>query len=155
MNGCEWFQVYDIIEEIYVEMAEHGEQQGEHDAEGSSRKSTRSSSRKESAGSSSTVTRRGVRIRRQRPWQGSREVWTADGRESPSRGAAEPSRRPMPDLPDAIYHGMGALEAVARDLSGGAKATLGEGLKRNPRLLPKPLDTALSQVWATPWRRLQ
>ena len=42
---------------------------------------------------------------------------------------------------------MGALEAVARDLSGEPKATLGEVLKRNPGLLPKPLDTALAQVW--------
>jgi hypothetical protein len=41
---------------------------------------------------------------------------------------------------------MGALEAVARDLSGLHKATLGEVLKRNPSLLPKPLDSALSQV---------
>jgi hypothetical protein len=42
---------------------------------------------------------------------------------------------------------MGALEAVARDLAGNSKATLGEVLKRNPTLVPKPLDTALSQVW--------
>jgi len=42
---------------------------------------------------------------------------------------------------------MGALEAVARDLAGDPKATLGEVIKRNPEFLPKPLDTALSQVW--------
>lgn len=42
---------------------------------------------------------------------------------------------------------MGALEAVARDLTGDPKATLGEVIKRNPDLLPKPLDSALSQVW--------
>ena len=37
--------------------------------------------------------------------------------------------------------------AVARDLVGDPKATLGEVVKRNPDLLPKPLDTALSQLW--------
>ena len=42
---------------------------------------------------------------------------------------------------------MGALEAVARDLAGDPKATLGKVLKRNPDLLPKPLDTAVSQLW--------
>jgi hypothetical protein len=42
------------------------------------------------------------------------------------------SRRPKPDLAGAIYHGMGALEAVARDLTGDARATLGEALKRTP-----------------------
>ena len=57
------------------------------------------------------------------------------------------SRRPQADLPGAAYHAMGALECVARDLSGDPKATLGEILKRHPGLLPKPLDTALSQVW--------
>jgi hypothetical protein len=57
------------------------------------------------------------------------------------------SRRPQADLPGAAYHAMGALECVARDLTGDPKATLGEILKRHPNLLPKPLDMALSQVW--------
>jgi hypothetical protein len=57
------------------------------------------------------------------------------------------SRRPQPDLPGAVYHAMGSLECLARDVTGDPKATLGEVLKRNPGLLPKPLDTALSQVW--------
>ena len=57
------------------------------------------------------------------------------------------SRRPEADLPGAVYHAMGSLECVARDLTGDAKATLGEVLKRYPGLLPKPLDTALSQIW--------
>ena len=57
------------------------------------------------------------------------------------------SRRPEADLPGAVYHAMGSLECVARDLTGDNKATLGEALKRYPGLLPKPLDTALSQIW--------
>ena len=56
------------------------------------------------------------------------------------------SRRPKPDLPGAIYHAMGALECVARDLTCD-KRTLGEVLKHHPDLLPKPLGTAISQVW--------
>ncbi len=42
---------------------------------------------------------------------------------------------------------MGSLECLTRDLTGDSKATLGEALKRYPGLLPKPLDTALSQIW--------
>ena len=57
------------------------------------------------------------------------------------------SRRPEADLPGAAYHAMGALECVARDLTGDSKSTLGEIIKRHPGLLPKPLDAALSQVW--------
>jgi AbiJ N-terminal domain 4 len=57
------------------------------------------------------------------------------------------SGRPKPGLAGAVYHAMGALECLARDVTGDPKATLGEVLKRNPGLLPKPLDTALSHVW--------
>jgi hypothetical protein len=57
------------------------------------------------------------------------------------------SRRPEADLPGAVYHAMGSLECVARDVSGDEKATLGEILKRYPGFLPKPLDEALSKIW--------
>src|SRR3989338_9032563 len=57
------------------------------------------------------------------------------------------SRRPEPDLTGAIQHSMAALECVARDVSGDAKATLGEILKKNPGLVPLPLDQALEKVW--------
>lgn len=57
------------------------------------------------------------------------------------------SRRPEPDLSGAIFHAMGALEAVARALVADEKATLGEILKRYPDFVPSPLDKALSQIW--------
>jgi hypothetical protein len=57
------------------------------------------------------------------------------------------SRRPTADLTGAIHHGMGALECVARDVCGDDKATLGQVLKRRPDLFPRPLGTALSQLW--------
>ena len=57
------------------------------------------------------------------------------------------SRRPKPDLAGAIYHAMGCLEAVARDVTGDEKATFGEILKRYPEAVPAPLDVALSKVW--------
>jgi hypothetical protein len=57
------------------------------------------------------------------------------------------SRRPEPDLTGAIHHAMGALECTARTCTGNLKATLGEILKKSPDMLPKPLDSALSQIW--------
>jgi hypothetical protein len=57
------------------------------------------------------------------------------------------SRRPKPNVAGAIYHAMGSLEAVAREVSGLNKATLGDILKKHPDLAPKPLDNALSQMW--------
>jgi hypothetical protein len=57
------------------------------------------------------------------------------------------SRRPQADLPGAVYHAVGSLECVARDISGSGNGTLGEILKRYPELLPKPLDEAAIKVW--------
>jgi hypothetical protein len=57
------------------------------------------------------------------------------------------SRRPEANFRGAIFHGMGALECIARDLAGDQKLTLGQVLKRRPGLLPKPVDDALSQLW--------
>jgi hypothetical protein len=48
------------------------------------------------------------------------------------------SRRPEAELSGAIYHAMGARGAFARDVAGDPKATLGEVLKRNPGVLPRP-----------------
>jgi hypothetical protein len=57
------------------------------------------------------------------------------------------SRRPDPDLAGAVYHAMGSLECLARDLTGDPRATLGEIVKRYPGLLPKPLDEAVAKIW--------
>jgi len=57
------------------------------------------------------------------------------------------SRRPNPDLTGAIHHAMAALECTAREVTGDPKGTLGEIIKRNPDLLPKPLDESLIKLW--------
>ncbi len=57
------------------------------------------------------------------------------------------SRRPAPDVTGAIQHAMAALECTAREAVGDPRATLGEILKRNPDLLPKPLDDGISKLW--------
>lgn len=57
------------------------------------------------------------------------------------------SRRPDPDISGAIQHSMAALECVAREVIGNPKATLGEILKRNSILIPKPLDDAVAKAW--------
>lgn len=57
------------------------------------------------------------------------------------------SKRPTPDSTGAIQHAMAALECVARDVAGDSKATLGEIIKRNPGLLPAPLDTGVAKIW--------
>ena len=57
------------------------------------------------------------------------------------------SRRPEADITGAIQHAMAALECVARDITGDPKPTLGKILKDNPNLLPRPLDQVVSKAW--------
>ncbi len=57
------------------------------------------------------------------------------------------SRRPEPDISGAIQHSMAALECVAREVTGNPRATLGEIIKRNSVLIPKPLDDAVAKAW--------
>ncbi len=57
------------------------------------------------------------------------------------------SKRPTPDITGAIRHAMAALECVARDVTGDQNATLGNIIKRNPGLLPAPLDKGIEKIW--------
>ncbi|MGA1980604.1 MAG: hypothetical protein ABSG99_08625 [Sedimentisphaerales bacterium] len=57
------------------------------------------------------------------------------------------SKRPEPDLRGTIQHSIGALESVAREITGDRKKTLGEILKFHPEIVPKPLDEGLSKIW--------
>jgi hypothetical protein len=55
------------------------------------------------------------------------------------------SKRPDPDLTGAIHHGMGALEATAKAVSGDTKLEVGKITKTG--LFPKPLDTVVEKAW--------
>jgi hypothetical protein len=58
------------------------------------------------------------------------------------------SRRPQPDTRDAVRCAAGAMEALARDITGERTATLGEILKRHgDTLLAPPLKIALDKIW--------
>jgi hypothetical protein len=150
--GCDWFKVYDIIEALWARFRQHDLEQHGSDAakfaaeingyfleEGVGWQLTNGQIVTRGTEAFEAVVTAGVEALREtgRP--------TAAGHSH--EALQDLSRRPHADLPGAIYHAMGALEAVARDLAGDPKATLGEVIKRNPDLLPRPLDTALSQIW--------
>jgi hypothetical protein len=156
--GCDWFKVYDIIEALYAALVKQD-------------KITRTTAPKwANAASRFAEQMNEFFIEEGIGWQLVNGQIVTRGTEAfeaavtEATGALEKSerptaakhlhealqdlsRRPGADLPGAVYHAMGALECVARDLTGDKKATLGEVLKWHPGLLPKPLDTALSQIW--------
>ncbi len=149
---CAWFKVYDIIEAIYQRLA-------------SDRNALRQDlAARFAAEINNTFLEEGI------GWQlldgqvvtrgddaFENSVQTAasslaeSGRETAASHLREAikalSARPEPNNAGAIYHAMGSLECLARDLTGTPKDTLGEILKRRPDLVPKPLDTALAQIW--------
>lgn len=150
--GCDWYRVYDIIEALHAAMARNDQQRGEADAPKFSAE-INSYFVEEGIGwqlVDGLVVTRGTEAFEAVVSEGV-DVLETSGRPTAAGHIHEAlqdlSRRPNPDLAGAIYHGMGALEAVARDISGSPKATLGEILKRNPDLVPKPLDSALEKVW--------
>jgi hypothetical protein len=57
------------------------------------------------------------------------------------------SKRPNPDITGSIQHSIAALECIARDFTGNNSLTLGDILKRNPTMIPKPLDNGITKIW--------
>jgi hypothetical protein len=153
MYGCDWFKVYDIIEALHAQLAKNDQMSWGKTHAVQFTETLNDFFTEEGIGwqiGNGQVVARGTEAFEtvvteatsaleisQRP--------TAAGHLHDALEAL--SRRPKPNLSGAAYHAMGSLECVARDLTGDSKATLGEILKRHPGLLPRPLDTALSQVW--------
>ena len=148
IHDCEWFRVYDIIEAVYAKSAAGADEDAARFAEEinayfveegvgwklvDGKVVTRGPESFESVVTAATAALNDAG----RP--------TAAGHLH--EALQDLSRRPKPDLSGAVYHAMGALEAVARDLADNPKATLGQIIKRQPDLLPKPVDTALSHLW--------
>jgi AbiJ N-terminal domain 4 len=152
MYGCDWFKVYDAIEELYAKLRKHDRSSG--DADGAQfEKELNEFFVEEGIGwqlvDGQNVTRGTEAF--EAAVTNSATKLDATNRPTAAKHLHEAlqnlSRRPDPDLHGAIYHAMGRLEAVARDVIGDQKATLGQILKRYPLLVPAPLDAALSQIW--------
>jgi AbiJ N-terminal domain 4 len=151
MYRCDWFKVYDIIEALHAELAENDTRGKTHAVQFT--ETLNDFFIEEGIGwqlVDGKIITRGTEAFETMATEAASALETAQ-RPTAAKHLHEAlealSRRPKPDLPGAAYHAMGSLECVARDLTGDPKATLGEILKRHPGLLPKPLDTALSQVW--------
>ena len=152
INKCDWFKVYDIIEALHASFARNDENIGGDEA-GAFTDEINGFFLDEGIGwqlANGKIVTRGSEAFETMVTEAAAGLNTSQ-RPTAAKHLHEAlgdlSRRPEADLPGAAYHAMGSLECVARDLTGDPKATFGEILKRNPGLLPKPLDEALSKVW--------
>jgi hypothetical protein len=145
IDGCEWFEVYDIIEEIYKILADEKHVSFAEELNQYFRK----------AGIGWQLINGHIRIRGPEAFEKIMEQAENALEETRQRTAKEEihqalldlSRRPELDITGAIQHALAALECVARDSSGDPKSTLGSILKSNQDLIPKPLDQAIEKVW--------
>jgi len=152
MYGCHWFRVYDVIEALYGQIA-GGDDMNDQDHAPQFEAAINSFLVEEGIGWQLTdgqiITRGDEAF--ETIVKDARSHLHEAGRPTAAKHIEEAlgclSRRPEPNASGAAYHAMGALECVARDVVSDPKATLGQILKRYPTLLPKPLDTALPQIW--------
>ena len=152
MNGCEWFEVYDLVEQLaYRLFAE--EQTGE-----AALKFQSDINRlfiKDGAGWQMNQFQ--IYARGSEPFnvmtKEAQNVLNAGGNQTAASEIHEAirdiSRRPQPDKTGAVHHAMGAIECMARSVSGDSKSTLGEIIKSKSKHhgIPSPLDDALSKMW--------
>lgn len=149
LKNADWFHVYDFCEDVAEWLKNRGT---EHEFSEFSRKLNGALIRK---GIGWKLVDGNIEIRGEESFEGTVRAAIATTTEMGKRVAARElhealqdlSKRPDPDITGAIQHAMAALECVARDVVGDEKATLGELLKKNPTLLPPPLDKSLSQIW--------
>ena len=57
------------------------------------------------------------------------------------------SRRPNPEITGAVQHSVAALECLSRKITGDSTMTLGQLIKKNPNIVPEPLNGAVSKIF--------
>jgi hypothetical protein len=149
MDDCEWYQVYDVIEEIYraASQSMYGDVAKKFEEEINSYLRTEGIGWQLCAGK--------IEVRGEEGFESSvhnaYSVIEQSGLNTASNeiheALADLSRRPNPDITGAIQHSMAALECVAREICGDRKATLGDILKKFAGLIPKPLDQGVEKAW--------
>jgi len=145
LDDCDWYKVYDVIEEIYRSAYPGQAQSLETDIN--------SYFREEGIGWQLISGK--IEVRGEEGFEAgvkkAHQTLEQSGLQTASKEIHEAildlSRRPSPDITGAIQHSMAALECVAREVSGDQRATLGEILNRFQGLVPKPLDKSIEKAW--------
>jgi len=156
IRDCEWYEVYDIIEELYQTFLELGPYNSANGPNYFAEKFSQELNhyfRREGIGwqlNDGVIEIRGpeffeVAVHEARDALASLNKNTASS--ELHEAIRDLSRRPEPDITGAVQHAMSALECVARDVCGNSKLTLGDVVKRYPETFPKPLDQSVEKLW--------
>lgn len=157
LRECEWYQVYDAIEEIHTVLSSGG-------LVDFRRSGTSSADQYFTDEINHYFHVRGIgwqlahgqiELRGSESFEdivhGTSETLNEAGRTTAANELHEAildlSRRPEPDVTGAIQHAMAALECVVRDTTDDPNRTLGDLIRQHRDLFPKPLDQALTKIW--------
>jgi hypothetical protein len=148
IEECEWFFVYDIIEEIErILLSKGSELAKEFESEINDFFCTNGIGWQLINGSVETRGAESFEI----SVRGAVDILDKTGRpismQEINEALKDLSRRPDPDLTGAIQHGMAALECVARDICSDPKLTLGQIIEKYRDIFPKPLDVSIEKAW--------
>lgn len=155
LRDCEWYHVYDIIEETYVTLS-GVILRGHRDSVEPAQYFTDEINRYfKERGIGWQLVDGQIEVRGSASFEevihDAHNALDEAGRATAARELHEAiidlSRRPNADVTGAVQHAMAALECVARDVAGNSNFTLGDLIKRNPELFPKPLDQAIEKMW--------
>lgn len=143
LDSCEWYQVYDVIEDIYQ------------DGGDSEKFKDEINSYFKAEGIGWQIIDGKIEVRGEEGFETAIKEASSAVEESGLKTASNEiheaildlSRRPNADITGAVQHGMAALECVAREICGDKNATLGDILKRYGEIIPKPLDNAIEKAW--------
>lgn len=149
LDDCIWYRVYDVAEALYQKMSEAPYS---YDPE---KFVTELNAYFIENGIGWQLTEGTINVRGPEVLQGAVETAKSvlqsyglkTARQELHEALIDLSRRPEPDISGAVQHSMASLECVAREIVGNPRATLGEILKWQSGLIPKPPDDAVARAW--------
>ena len=153
LDRCEWFEVYEIIEEIAAALQERERRSyDEHPATDFACKINRLFVKK---GIGWQLVAGRIEVRGPEAFEAAvgsakselQEAGLPTASQEIYEALQDLSRRPKPDITGAIQHAMAAAECVSREFADKPEGTLGKIIKRNPGLFPSPLDEGVDKLW--------
>lgn len=145
LADCAWYEVYNVIEAIYKDLAPDGREYFE--------TKINTVFRQEGIGwqfLDGMVTYRGegpFQVIAQAALEQLEHADLNTGSEEFQEALEDMSHRPEPKLSGALAHAYSAVECVMRSLCGDDSATLGDLIKRHKGTIPPPLDFAVGKLW--------
>ncbi len=145
LEECEWFYIYDIIEELFDSLEIDQSNQFKEDINGFFR----------SNGIGWQLDNGEIKFRGDDKFEEIKsnavEILCVKGKETSKHEIKEAinnlSKKPEADITGAIQHSLAGLECVVREVTGNTKATLGKLINDHPDIVPKPLDIVISKLW--------